>query len=190
MQQQLMELQDKYKQAEELREYERKKREVTGSRQSADDPMMVEDVNIEGEVLRTRARSASDIKAEEQSDRKFEADLENLYSQIQHRKDQIGVQREHNALMRERGGSGIDGLVGGDGSADSSPETVLADALLGSLQLGKTQTDNAPLMAQYRILAEDAVQRAIVAGRDIPAQNRFKFARRLFLSSIAELETY
>src|SRR5690606_17949157 len=125
MQQQLMELQDKYKQAEELREYERKKREVTGSRQSADDPMMVEDVNIEGEVLRTRARSASDIKAEEQSDRKFMADLENLYSQIQHRKDQIGVERERNAILRDRNNSGIDGLVSGAGGGQDSDEAIV-----------------------------------------------------------------
>lgn len=190
MEQQLQELKDKYKQAEELRAHKREQKKVAGTRQSASDPLMVEDVNIEGEVLRTRARSAADIEAEEQNRRKFDADLENLYDQIRHRKDQIGIERERNAIMRERNSSGIDGLGSGAGSADASPGTVLTDALLGSLQLGKTQTDNAPLMAQYRILADDALQRANVAGRDIPAQNRFDLARRLFLNSVSELETY
>jgi hypothetical protein len=179
MQQQLMELQDKYKQAEELREYERKKREVTGSRQSADDPMMVEDVNIEGEVLRKRARSASDIKAEEQSDSRFKADLENLYSQIQHRKDQIGVERERNAILRARNSSGIDGLVGGDGDLPTSDEAIvnrLANDLVAGYKWGDIKLDSPEGIqnaARIRELARQTAWSAIRAGNPDLAQEMF-----------------
>lgn len=179
MQQQLMELQDKYKQAEELREYERKKREVHSTRQSADDPMMNEELNIEGEVLRRVPRSAKDIKAEEQSDRRFEVDLENLYSQIQHRKDQIGVERERNAILRDRNNSGIDGLVSGAGGGQDSDEAIvnrLADTLYAGYKWGDIKTDSPEGIqnsARIRGLARQAAWSAIRAGNPDLAQEMF-----------------
>lgn len=179
MQQQLMELEDKYKQAAELREYERKKREVTSTRQSADDPTMMEELNVEGEVLRTVRRSARDLKEEEQGDRKFEADLENLYSQIQHRKDQIGVERERNAILRDRNNSGIDGLVSGAGGGQDSDEAIvnrLANDLVAGYKWGDIKLDSPEGIqnaARIRELARQTAWSAIRAGNPDLAQEMF-----------------
>lgn len=183
MQQQLMELEDKYKQAAELREYERKKREVTSTRQSADDPTMMEELNVEGEVLRTVRRSARDLKEEEQGDRKFEADLENLYSQIQHRKDQIGVERERNAILRDRNNSGIDGLVSGAGGGQDSDEAIvnrLASQLVANwAKLADVKPDSPAAinnMGKIGMLAEQVAWSAVRAGNPDLAQSMFNRA--------------
>lgn len=179
MQQQLMELEDKYKQAAELREYEREKRKVHSTRQSADDPTMMEELNVEGEVLRTVRRSARDLKEEEQGDRKFEADLENLYSQIQHRKDQIGVERERNAILRDRNNSGIDGLVSGAGGGQDSDEAIvnrLADTLVAGYKWGDIRLDSPEGIqnaARIRELARQTAWSAIRAGNPDLAQEMF-----------------
>lgn len=179
MQQQLMELEDKYKQAEELRKYEREKRKVHSTRQSADDPTMMEELNVEGEVLRTVRRSARDLKEEEQSDRRFEADLENLYSQIQNRKDQIGVERERNAILRARNNSGIDGLVSGTDGASGSDEAIvnrLADTLVAGYKWGDIRLDSPEGIqnaARIRELARQTAWSAIRAGNPDLAQEMF-----------------
>lgn len=182
MQQQLMELQDKYKQAEELREYERKKREVHSTRQSADDPMMNEELNIEGEVLRRVPRSAKDIKAEEQSDRRFEVDLENINSQIQHRKDQIGVERERNAILRERNSVESSLIGGADAEPTSDQGTVnrLVNQMIGDwAKLAGIRLDSPAAinnMGRMRMLAEQAAWSAIRAGNPDLAPSMFSRA--------------
>lgn len=182
MQQQLMELQDKYKQAEELREYERKKREVHSTRQSADDPTMMEELNVEGEVLRTVRRSAGDLKKEEQSDRMFEANLENLLDQIRHRKDQIGVERERNAILRERN-SVESSLIGGadaEPTSDQGKVNRLVNQMISDWAELKGISPDSPAainnMGRMRVLAEQVAWSALRAGNPDLAQSMFNRA--------------
>lgn len=165
MQERLAELEEKYKIAGETRKRNTELRNVAGTRQSPDNPEMEEDYNIEGQAIGTRRRGAASIESEAQTRAKHEADLRNIDSQIQHRKDTIGVQREANRI---RATSPLDGS--GEAAAPTSDEgkvDALANKVLrefGFSDIDPSTPEEFQNMGRVRMLARQAAWSAVRAG--------------------------
>lgn len=101
MREDLMKLEDKYKEASELRERERKLREVMGTRDAAGQPGMVEDVNVEGTVLGTRPLDEYSQQERARAAAEHEARLKDSESQIRYRTEQAANDRARTQIMRE-----------------------------------------------------------------------------------------
>lgn len=114
----------------ENREEARARKKVKGSRDSADQPGMVEDVNEYGEVVGTRALDEFTRQQRDQDKQKFALDLANTQSQIDARNRQLQLDAERNAIARDRNSierNAASAASGGDGASND------ALALLGIL---------------------------------------------------------
>lgn len=174
MQERLAELEEKYKIAGEERKRKTELRNVAGTRQSPDNPEMEEDFNIEGQAINTRRRGAASIESEAQTRAKHEADLRNIDSQIQHRKDSIGVQREANGV---RATSSLDGSGGGAApTSDEGKVEALANQVLSNFGFGDIRPDTPEAfqnMGRVRQLARQAAWSAVLAGNPDLASEMF-----------------
>lgn len=183
MQEELLQLKDKYEQAAEERKAAAERRKVVGTRDAAGQPGMVEDVNMEGTVLNTRPLDEYSRQQREQATAKHEAEIKESESLIRHRTEQAANERARTAVMRESNSIAAQASKAGADAATRDPVEYHVQRLMNTLPLRDIDLatpESLNILGKLETTARQIVLSAIRSGDPASMDDMFSRAKATF----------